>query len=146
MSYTLETTRKPGYLHVKVTGKNSPESVKRYLEDVFGAVKRHHATGVLVEEHLTGPSINALDMIRIATGDVISSFAALRRIAYVDTNPEHAIEDMAVAEDILHQRGLHVRIFRRVREAETWMAADIAMRDPPPESADATSEPGGKRG
>jgi len=43
------------------------------------------------------------------------------RCAYVDPNPEHSAETMHLAEAVAATRGILVRTFRNVAEAESWL-------------------------
>ena len=47
----------------------------------------------------------------------------ISQIAYVDTNPEHDASLMSFAETVALNRGIGMRLFATVAEAETWLAA-----------------------
>jgi hypothetical protein len=46
---------------------------------------------------------------------------AVSKIAYVDINPEHNANDMEFAEDVAVNRGVFVRVFSTIHEAEQWL-------------------------
>ena len=43
------------------------------------------------------------------------------RIAYVDVNPEHPTAHMQFAETVAVNRGMNIRMFATVAEAEEWV-------------------------
>ena len=43
------------------------------------------------------------------------------QIAYVDTNEEHNFESMKFAETVALNRGVFVRLFNQMDEAESWI-------------------------
>jgi hypothetical protein len=45
------------------------------------------------------------------------------RVAYVDANPERTTGNMHLAEDVAATRGIDVRTFRSIDEAEKWLLA-----------------------
>jgi hypothetical protein len=45
----------------------------------------------------------------------------LGRLAYVDINPEHDPKAMEFAENVAVNRGIPVRIFATVLEAQVWL-------------------------
>src|SRR5262249_19507101 len=66
MFYTFTVDRKPpGYLHVKVSGDNTPETVLKYLGEVRAACERLACPYVLIEESLRGPRLDTLDIFAV---------------------------------------------------------------------------------
>jgi hypothetical protein len=120
MAYHLAVERKPGYLHARVTGDNTPESVLGYLGELQDACRQHHCFTVLIEEDLQGPSLPTLDVFEIVTTQV-SAVDRAPRIAFVDRNPAHDTSRMAFAQTVAENRGLTVRVFGTVAEAEAWL-------------------------
>ncbi len=121
MPLQVTITPKPGYLHVKVTGENSPQNVRAYLEQVRRACEQHKCPDVLVEEHLEGPSIGATDVFAIASDGSRTARPAVGRIAFVDAIKAHDAALMAFAETVAVNRGLNIRIFPDVPAAEVWL-------------------------
>ncbi len=60
-------------------------------------------------------------MFQIANEGSQRSRTLIRKIAYVDTNPEHDFADTKFVEDVAVNRGMNVRAFRTVGEAEAWL-------------------------
>lgn len=50
-SYQLTIDEKDGYLHFRVTGPNSPETVRGYLADVYYACAQRICSSILIEEN-----------------------------------------------------------------------------------------------
>ena len=120
MAYRVTIEPTPRYLHVRVTGDNSRESVLGYLSEVRQACLDHHTTNVLIEEDLSGPSLDLLDVFRVVSSRAESESVALR-IAFVDKNPAHAPDRMKFAETVAVNRGIQVRVFERVADAAAWL-------------------------
>ena len=120
MTFTLSINERPDYLHFKVTGENSEASVRGYLQKAHDMCIARQRQRPLVEEHLRGLQLGTLQMFQIASEGSVRSRSIVRKIAYVDTNPEHAFDDTKFVEDVAVNRGMNVRAFRTVAEAEQW--------------------------
>lgn len=117
-SYEVAFVRKPGYLHAVVTGRNSPENVIGYLEQVRRESAAAGVARVLIEERLAGPRLDLMRVFEIASlqGRLPENVPT---IAYVDVNA--AGSSMAFAEDVAVNRGVNVRVFGSVADAEQWL-------------------------
>jgi hypothetical protein len=121
MAYDLKVIRADDYLHVLVTGDNTPADVAGYLDQIRRVCAEHGLSKVLIEEYLTGPQLETMDIfdvIGVASGGVAP---ALQRIAFVDTNPQHAFALMKFAEAVATRRGVNVKVFRDVPSAREWI-------------------------
>lgn len=118
MSYTLTISKKHNYLHAKVTGQNSEENIKRYLEEVVQKCKDAKCPRLLIEEQLEGPRLDTLSVFDIASEGSVKSRGLFSAIAYVDISADG--ESMQFAETVAVNRGLPVRVFPTVTEAEKW--------------------------
>ena len=114
MAFKLTILERPGYLHFKVTGVNSAAAVRGYLQQVHDTCVARECTVALVEEHLDGPNLNTLQMFQLANEGSVRSRTVVRKIAYVDTNAEHAFEDTKFVENVAVNRGMNVRAFQTV--------------------------------
>lgn len=121
MSHALTVSRKEGYLHVIVTGDNTAEDVQQYLLGVRDACEKQACPYVLIEENLQGPSLATLELFQVIAGAAQPS-PAVRCIAYIDANPQHDAERMKFAETVASNRGMLVKMFSSVPEAEKWLA------------------------
>ncbi len=93
MSYAL-TIQEKAYLHAIVTGENSVENVRCYLQEVLGACAKTTCPFVLVEENLSGPGLRLEEIFTVASIDGMEVLPFVHYIAYVDTNPEHIASRM----------------------------------------------------
>ena len=119
MTYTLTIDQKPTYLHAIVTGRNTKENVVRYLEDVIRECRVRNCWSVLIEERLEGARLRTMDVFDIASQGDIRFAGMLRAMAYVDVNAEGDL--MRFAEDVAVNRGLPVKVFSTVNDAEQWL-------------------------
>ena len=120
MLYSLEITEKRGYLHAKATGNNTKENVMRYMDELVRECDKSRCRCVLVEEQLEGPRLDNMSVFDIATDGSEKSRAQFRAIAYVDVFADNG--SMKNAETFATNRGLNVRVFGNVGEAEKWLA------------------------
>lgn len=127
MSYTLEATPRPGYLHVRVTGVNTPQAAAAYLREMLMVCADHHCDVVLMEENLSGPQLDVMEIFQLASATAENARAVIRQVAYVDINPDHSLGLMHFARDVAAQRGMNVRVFATVREAEQWLTSTSAQ-------------------
>jgi hypothetical protein len=125
MTYQFTIEREPGYLHAKVAGENSPDSVRRSFADVRRACETHACPNILVEEHLAGPSLHPLEIFRLVEEGSRDVWPVVHRFAYVDTNPEHNAARMQFAETVAVNRGVNIRRFDSVDDARAWLNAQI---------------------
>lgn len=121
MAYQLELAEQPGYLHVRVTGTNSRETVAAYLAAVLAECRARGCDRVLIEECLDGPRLETLEVFALAADGAQQAVGAFTRCAYVDV---HASGDlMAFAETVAVNRALPVRVFPTVAAAQAWLTA-----------------------
>jgi hypothetical protein len=133
--YRFMVERKPGYLHVSVTGDNTVENVRRSLRELVDACTQRACSRVLFEEHLKGPSLGTVPVFEIVSEGSRNARAAVSQIAYVDTNPEHDASLMSFAETVALNRGVQMRLFATVAEAAAWLAATPEPTAEPPAQA-----------
>jgi hypothetical protein len=119
MPYRLSFSQQPGYLHAIVTGLNNKENVMHYLEDVFRECEARGCNRLLIEERLEGPRIGTFDVFQIASGGTGRAHGHFKAIAYVDVNARGDL--MKFAETVAVNRGLPVRVFSSLSDAEQWL-------------------------
>lgn len=129
MAYEIVFQEENGYLHARVTGDNSLESVRGYFREALEACVRLGYSTLLVEENLQGRRLSLADVFYIAAEVTEQSRSILRRLAYVDVNSQHSPENTRFAETVAVNRGANVRVF------ETVGAARARLQ----QSADATT-------
>jgi hypothetical protein len=121
MGYQFSAELKPSYLYCRVQGKNTIENVLGYLGDVRASCEKERCTSVLIEENLHGPGLKVQEIHRIVSEGTTVAWPDVLRIAYVDANPEHSFTNLHFAEVIARSRGIDVRMFANVNEAEEWL-------------------------
>lgn len=91
----------------------------RYLADIHRECTNHACFRVLIEERLEGPRLGSLDVFDIASEGKDHVAGKLPIIAYVDVNAAGTL--MKFAEDVAVNRGIYVRVFPSVADAEKWL-------------------------
>ncbi len=129
-SYQLTIDEKAGYLHFRVTGPNTPDTVRGYLADIYYACAQRNTPAILVEENLSGRGLGLFDIFEVASEGSEKTWPYIRRIAYVDLNPEHSQADMKFAETVAVNRGLNVRVFATVQDAQAWLEGSEPSSEP----------------
>ena len=119
MTYELTISRKLGYLHAIVTGRNSVENVKQYLEEIRNACVACNCFRILIEERLEGPRLGTMDVFMIVAEGSIKARGTIKELAYVDVNAEGDL--MPFAETVAVNRGMRVAVFSTVADAEKWL-------------------------
>ncbi len=119
MTYKLTIDQKPTYLHMIVTGRNSRENVVQYMEDVIRECTARNCGRVLIEERLEGTRLRTLDVYDIVSQGAKRFVGMLEAMAYVDVNAKGSL--MHFAEDVAANRGIPVKVFSTVDEAENWL-------------------------
>ena len=127
MSYVLSVANKGAYLHITVTGDNTPKNVANYLSEVRDKCVEHQCSKVLIEENLKGPSLGTGVIYKIVTEAGDQVWPVVRRIAYIDVNPEHNMRSMQFAETVAMNRAVNVRLFSSAVDAQKWLE-DITGR------------------
>ena len=134
MTYKLTIEQKPKYLHAIVTGRNSKETVLRYLEEILRECSARSCFSVLIEERLEGRRLSTLDVFEIASKGGRRAFGKLKAIAYVDVNVEGDL--MEFAETVAVNRSIPVTVFQTVADAEKWLVEEGREDTPPNAPAD----------
>ncbi len=119
MSYRLMFTQKPTFLHAIVTGTNSKANVARYFEKIRQECTARDCFRVLIEERLEGPRLDTMAVFQIASEGSSRLKEQFKAIAYVDVNAESDL--MKFAETVAVNRGLPVKVFASVNDAERWL-------------------------
>lgn len=119
MPYELSIIQKPAYLHAIVSGLNTKENVEGYLEEVLRESLARGAVSVLIEERLEGPRFGVVDVFDVVSVKSLAARGHFKGIAYVDVYGTD--ESMKFAETVAVNRGLPVRVFSTVSDAEKWL-------------------------
>ena len=123
MALTFQVEEKEGYLHVIARGENRPENIFDYLMKVRDACARHKCPVALIEENLKGPSLDLKKIFEVVSLSSEHAERDVKRIAYVDVNPEHEFIKNEFGVNVAVGLGMDVRIFHTVEEARQWLLA-----------------------
>jgi len=124
MACEITFTDHPDYLHVLVRGDNTLVTLRQYTAEIPKACLRLKKLRVLVVVELTGPELSMLDVYKGVSKGSDDAVGLGMKVAYVDENPAHSIDNMMLAENIGLSRGISVRTFRDSTSAEGWLLSD----------------------
>jgi hypothetical protein len=93
--------------------------VASYLQEVHRECLDAGYLRVLIEERLDGPRLGATDVFDVAAGGSGRAAGVFQAIAYVDANASGTM--MKFAETVAVNRGVPVRLFAAVADAEAWL-------------------------
>jgi hypothetical protein len=126
MSYTFAAEEKPGFVHVRITGDNSRESVRGYLREVYELCARTGVSSVLIEEDLSGARLEPVEVYRVAVEASADTTPIILRIAYVDVRAGSVRSNVDLGLAVARDRGVNVEAFGTVSEAEAWLSGQVA--------------------
>jgi hypothetical protein len=119
MSYKLTIIKKPTYLHIIVTGQLNKENVLRYFEEIHRECTAHNCFRILIEENLDGSRLDVLTVLNLISEESSKSIGLFKAIAYVDVNAVN--NSIEFIENAAVNRGLPVKVFSTVTNAEKWL-------------------------
>jgi len=126
MNYQISVEQRPSYLYVTVTGTNSKETVMAYLQDIVAECEQRDCFRILVDERLEGPRLEMMDVFSVADQGSAKARGQFDAIAFVDEK----MGDMSeFAESVAVNRGLPMRIFSNVGDAERWIEHKLSGSD-----------------
>ena len=119
MSYEMTLADKPGYLHATVTGQNTLENVVMYMKGLHKECVARGVNRLLIEEKLIGPRLQTWDVYEIAAQGSAQGAGWFSALAYVDVHASGEL--MKFAETVAVNRGIPIRVFASVADAEAWL-------------------------
>jgi hypothetical protein len=119
MAHHLKVLEKPGYLHFIATGDNIPEDILGYLKEGLALCEGLKVKRILVEERLEGSRLGLLEIFPIAVEMAWRARSILEEVAFVEVNAENGLSNFA--GKLAQARGLGIRVFDTVAEAERWL-------------------------
>jgi hypothetical protein len=126
MDYAFRIEPKDGYLHLRVSGDNTPETVMRYIREIYEVCLQSGCPNVLVEENLVGAGMTLTEIFEIVSEGSRQVWPVVQRVAFVDANPKHEPRNMKFAETAAVNRSINMVVFATVAEAEAWLAPGSA--------------------
>lgn len=124
MSYQVDIENRDRYLHVRISGDNTPENVLAYLRDIYEACASAGVPSVLIEENLQGPALDPVDVYRVILESSARTAPVIKQIAYVDLNPQHPQSNIKLGEVVARDQGVNVMAFLSVPEAMEWLETE----------------------
>jgi hypothetical protein len=120
MSYQLTVEKCLTYVHTKVVGERTVVNTLRFLHDSYAACVNAGQTALLLEVHLSGPSLTTTNVFEVISAWVPDALK-LRKIAYVDA----LVDDPAMpafTATVAVNRGVNMRPFPDVAFAASWLS------------------------
>lgn len=118
--YNVEFEQRPGYLFARVTGENSPETIKAYTADILQTCQEHGCFRVLIHECLDGPRLSATEIYQMFAQTMPQWRGKFDAVAIVD---EKMGEMAKFAETVGVNRGMPIAAFASLEEATRWISA-----------------------
>lgn len=126
MNYTVKFEKHPEFLQATVIGRNEANVVSAYLSEILAECKKLQCFRILIDERLDGARLDAGDIFDIASEGAQKALGVFQAVAYVEQN----MGDMAeFAETVAINRGMPVRAFTSVQDAERWLVAQVEGED-----------------
>lgn len=119
MSFELTVEDRGNYLHARVTGTNTPESVKGYMNSIRRECEKRDCFAVLIEENLEGPRFDEMEIFALISAGSPSARGFFEAIAYVDAQQD--FDKVQFAETVAVNRGIPVAVFGSIEDAENWL-------------------------
>jgi hypothetical protein len=110
---------RPGYLIATASGERTAENARSFMVQAFGACMQANRPMLMMVMNLEGPPLDRGAIFSVISGGAPDGIR-LRRIAYVDPMAVDPAGPM-FATDVAANRGVNVRLFWKVEEAERWL-------------------------
>lgn len=120
MTYEFKAERAPTYVHVTGAGSNTSENMMRFLIDANRAAVEHNSDTLLLEMKFSGPSLDFASIYSVISARSPTG-SLFKRIAYVDLNKQQSDDRAEFATLAANNRGVNVRLFRNLTEAQRWL-------------------------
>jgi hypothetical protein len=121
LDYQLTITPKPGYLHFRVTGINSAQTVLAYVAEMVQHCLKHKSRAMLVEDDTEGPPLDSLAIYDVASQASASVRQFIDRVAFLSNNPEMPLRNLQLAEAVAQNFKLNARAFTKLEDADAWL-------------------------
>jgi hypothetical protein len=130
MDYSFKIVPREGYLHIRVTGDNTPEVVGRYLQEVYQSCLKSGCPNILIEENLVGAGMSLTEIFEVVKERSGQVWPVVQRVAFVDANPKHDPKNMKFAETAAANRSICMSVFASVPDAEAWLVREVKKPSP----------------
>ena len=116
--YTLKMEDRGAYLYALAGGKKlTPEIAKLYWDEIAEECFRLEKSKILIEKDFL-ESVSAPEMLDM--GVYLGSILANKKIAFIDRYKNESVNELG--KKIARNRGVIMRVFQNVKEAEEWLA------------------------
>jgi hypothetical protein len=117
--YCITFQPRDGYLQIYVSGEEDNQEISlAYWIDIAQYCWEHGVSKILVEEDFKTDNTLLGTYEFISQGDA-SNFSKIK-IAFIDRHPEQAATNL-FGETVAQNRGISVKIFSDIQEAEKWL-------------------------
>jgi hypothetical protein len=107
------------YLYALVKGDVlKPEIAKQYWDEIAEKAFDLRLTRILIEKDFS-ETVSAPEMLEM--GDYLGKLLATKRVAFLDRHENIAINNLG--EKIAINRGVNMKVFQEVAEAEEWLTS-----------------------
>jgi hypothetical protein len=121
MSYNLDFTHEPDYLHVQATGIRSKENMTSLALDYINVSQTHgYKKGLIDISAMTG-HLEGIDAYHLGeeAGAKLGWGNRYLQSAIIDSEQNKGLNQFV--EDVLVNRGFNVRFFSKVADAKRWL-------------------------
>jgi len=119
-NFELHLEKRDHYLYAFVSGpKDNEEISKRFWMEILTRAEELNIRKILVEEDFPN-QLTTLEVVKV-TEFVANNFRKAFKIAHVDKHASD-LDLNNFGETVARNRGLRVRVFQNVEEAEAWLA------------------------
>ena len=116
--YTIQMEDRGDYLYAVIGGKKlTPEIAKLYWDEIAEECFRLEKSKLLIEKDFL-ETVSAPEML--AMGVYLGSILADKKIAFIDRYKNESINELG--KKIARNRGVLMRVFQNVKEAEEWLS------------------------
>lgn len=120
--YVFKSEKRKDYFYTYVGDcKDSLEVSKEYWLRALNTCSKNKYKKMLIEENLDG-ELSSSEIYELSVGIAELDFKDIA-VAFVDRHIEHK-ESNQFGESIVTTRGLRIKVFNTIKEAEEWLSAN----------------------
>jgi hypothetical protein len=123
MNCTVDIEQKENYLHAVISGENSLANANASFNEIYGACIFYRCSKVLIESHLSGASLDSIDMFDLVKKNYVKANSIGMRMAIVDMVTSHDVRGLKFGENLALISGMNIRLFKELNEQEmvSWL-------------------------
>lgn len=118
MNCTVDIDQKENYLHAVVKGETSLSNANACFNEIYGACIFYRCSKVLIESHLTGASLDSIEMFDLVKKNYVKANSIGMRLAIVDMVTDHDMRGLKFGENLALISGMSIRLFKDLNETE----------------------------